>query len=364
MKITDGKQIYHILQNLNNLEISYMEYSKEPKNFVKYETYIEYFDNYVIRSHNLSRFYFPYPSTADIKIPKYVTELEEISDYTNILPGYDFSVAKQFDFPNPIRHKCNYYTVIYLMEGHGNLELDTDAFELMEGDFYLIPPGVYYALSADPESICVCLNLRHSYVSASYKSIFLEEPSIISFIEKTLENGHAMTYLAIHTSGQDSVRDLVLNIYAEYINQDKYSNSVMKNYLALLFAFILRDPHVKIDSSVKVSRTDRQYQEIVDYLKQNYRTADLASAAENINFSKQYVCRIVKEKTGDTFNTLLMNIRLDMAQQYLADTDFTLENIAYLCGFTAASHLSRVFKQRNGITPTAWRKKHQAHSKV
>ena len=359
MKITDEMQIYHILQNLNSLEISYMEYSREPKNFVKYETYIEYFDNYVIRSHNLARFYFPYSFTPDMVIPKYVTDLEEITDSANILTGYDFSVAKQFNFPNPIRHKCNYYTVIYLMEGSGSLELDTESFSLNPGDFYIVPPEVYYALFTEPESICVCLNLRHSYVSAEYKSIFLEDAAITAFITKTLESGHAMTYLAVHTSNQEPLRNLVLTLFAEYVNRDKYSNSVMKNYLSLLFAMMLRDPHVQIDSSVKVSRTDRQYQEILDYLKQNYRTADLTSAAENIHFSKQYVCRIIKEKTGDTFNTLLMNIRLDMAQQYLADTDSTLENIAYLCGFTAASHLSKVFKLRNGVTPSAWRKEHQ-----
>ena len=85
MKLIDGTQVYHILQNLNNLEISFMEYSRSQKNFLKYDTYLEFFDNYIIKSQNLSRFYFPSPMDGNITMPKYITELEEITDYFNVL---------------------------------------------------------------------------------------------------------------------------------------------------------------------------------------------------------------------------------------------------------------------------------------
>ena len=75
MKLIDGTQVYHILQNLNNLEISFMEYSRSQKNFLKYDTYLEFFDNYIIKSQNLSRFYFLSPMDGNIIFPKYITEL-------------------------------------------------------------------------------------------------------------------------------------------------------------------------------------------------------------------------------------------------------------------------------------------------
>ena len=294
---------------------------------------------------------------GNITMPKYITELEEITDYFNILSGCDFTVAKQFNFPNSLRHKCNYYAVIYLMEGKGTLEFDTELFHLRAGDFYIIPPEVYYAISVDVESLCLFLNLRRSFVISEYTNIFLGDTTLTTFISQTtLDSDDYTSYLAIHTSNHDNIRDLFLALFAEYINQDKYCNTVMKNYLSLLFATILRDQSVKIKSSVKVSRSDIKYQEILNYLTQNYQTADLASTADTIHFSKQYVCRIVKEKTGKTFNSLLMNIRLDKAAQYLNETDLTLENIGYLCGFTAASHFSKLFKQRFGCPPSAYRK--------
>ena len=356
MENINSEQVYHILQNLSNLEISYLEYSRSPKDFVEYQTYLDYFNNYIIKSHNLSRFYFPLPVTSDFVLPKYISEYDEITDHMNILPGYDFSVAKQFNFPEGIRHKCNYYTLIYLMDGQGMLYLDEGDFELKEGDFYLVPAEVYYDLIIDAESICLCFNLRRSYVSAEYKTIFQEDTRLTEFITDSLEADSSMTHLVLHTDNNEEIRELTLTIFAEYINQKKYSNNAMKSYLSLLFTFLLRSDETVIESSIKVGRTQQQYQQILDHLKQHYQTADLAEVAEAVHFSKQYVCRIVKSHSGVTFQKLLTQIRLDMVKQYLAETDLSLENIAELCGFGASSHLSKVFKNTFGEAPSVYRK--------
>lgn len=356
MRILDIQQIYNVLQNLTNLEISYLEYSRTPKDFVQYRNFLEYFNNHIIKSGNLFRFYFPTALSSDILPSSKISDLEEISDKINIVPGYDFSAVKQFNFPNALRHKCNYYTLIYLLNGNGQLILDENTFQLQSGDFYLVPPGVYYAIQPTLESLCICMNLRHPFVAAEYKNIFHDNPLITSFITHTLVPEHHMTYLALHTGENEIVRTLVLSIFTEYINQDKYSNATMKNLLSLMFAMILRNDKTTMDASIKTTRLDHQYQQIVQYLRQNYQTADLSTLSEHIHFSKQYICKIVKEKTGDTFNALLMSIRLEMVEQYLLESDLTLENISYLCGFTAPSHLSRVFKNHYGMSPSVYRK--------
>lgn len=358
METLDIQQTRNILQNLTNLEISYMEYSKSPKDFVKYQNFLEYFNNYIIKSKNLFRFYFPAALSPETLPSQKISDIGVISEAINIVPGYDFSAVKQFNFPNALRHKCNYYTLVYLYEGSGQLILDENTFQMQAGDFYLVPPGVYYAIQPTLDSLCICMNLRQSFVAAEYKNVFHENPLITSFITNSLATEHNMTYLAIHTGENEMVPTLVLAIFTEYINQDKYSNATMKNMLSLMFALILRNDKTTMDASIKATRLDQQYQQIIQYLKQNYQTADLSSLSEHIHFSKQYICKIVKEKTGDTFNTLLMNIRLEMVEQYLLESDLTLENIAYLCGFTAPSHLSKVFKNHYGMSPSSYRKKH------
>lgn len=355
------EQTRNILQNLTNLEISYIEYSKSPKDFGKYQNFLEYFNNYIIKSKKLYRFYFPADLTNEtIPSTKKISDLGEITDSMNILPGYNFSVAKYFNFPNALRHKCNYFSLIYLFEGNGELTLDKKTFQMQKGDFYLIPPAVYYAVQLTLDSLCICFNLRQSFVAAEYKNIFHEDPLITQFITSSLAPEHTMTYLLLRTTNSKMIYTLAFSIFTEYINQSKHSNNVMKNLLSLMFAIILRDDKTIMDASIKTTKLDQQYQAIINYLKQYYQTADLSSLAEYIHFSKQYICRIVKEKTGDTFNTLLIKIRLEMVEQYLLESQLTLETISDLCGFTTPSHLSRIFKKHYGMSPSQYRKEHQA----
>ena len=360
VKITNPSQIINILQNLTNLEISYLEYSRTPKDFSKYRPYLEYFNNYILRSRELFRFYFPMPMPADLSSDS-ITELDEVGEI-NIVPGYDFAVSKQFNFPNAPRHKCSYYTLVCVLKEGAELTLDKTDFRLKRGDFYLIPTGVYYAIQPDPDSICVCFNMRKSFIASQYREIFLDDPLIVNFITQSLAPEHSMTYLALHTDGNEAIFRILLTIFAEYINQDRYSNTAMKSYLTLMFTTMLRDENTTIDASVQTTRQERQYRQIVSCLKQYYQTADLSFVSDHLHFSKQYICRIVKEASGETFNTLLMKIRLEMVEQYLMDSDLTLETISCLCGFAAPSHLSKVFKKHFGISPSEYR--NLPHSKA
>ena len=357
MKYISREQIYHILQNLSNLEISYTEYTKEQINYDKYQTYFDYFNNYFIHNHNLARFYFPLPLTKDTQIYEKITEYAIIPENTNLMPDFDITMAKLFNFPDAIRHKCEYYTLIYIMSGSGVLCLDNHDFTLKEGDFYFIPCKIYHSITTQPESICICANIRRSYLHSNYKTFFQDDSRLNDFFKECLNADSNLEYFVIHTSNSEPIQNHMLDIFAEYINHDKYSNSAMKNYFSLLFANILRDPDTIIDSSIPVTYSLEQYQQIVEYIKQNYQFTNLTDVADHFHFSKQYICKIIKKASGTTFQKLLTEQRLEIVKKYLQDTSLPIETIAELCGFSTSAHLSRTFKNTFHITPSAYRTK-------
>lgn len=355
MKITDLDQIHHILNNLSNLESSFMDYSVHAKNFSKYQTYFKFMDNYTIRTHNLWRFYFCFPPNIQDSNVVSVTENDILSENTSIQPGMDFIAGKLFNFPDGPMHKCNYYTFIYTMEGSGQLSLKDTEFSLNPGDFYLIPPMVDYALKIEPESIVLFFNLRISFIQSNYRMIFMDDQRLTNFITETLKEEHTMTHLCFHSNNDKQIQDLALQILLEYINQEKLCKNAMMHYLCLLFTTLYRE-NAQITSSQKVSRTVQHYQQILDHLNQNYQTADLASTADALHFSKQYICRIIRDASGMTFNSLLMKIRLELVRSYLLQSDLSIEKITEFCGFSTPSHLSRSFKQLYGMSPSEYKK--------
>ncbi|MCG6944428.1 MAG: AraC family transcriptional regulator [Deltaproteobacteria bacterium] len=61
------------------------------------------------------------------------------------------------------------------------------------------------------------------------------------------------------------------------------------------------------------------------------------------------------QSAATTFSTLLNDVRLDLAQQYVRDQDISMTEIAFLLGFSESSAFSRAFKRWLGVTPSEYR---------
>lgn len=82
----------------------------------------------------------------------------------------------------------------------------------------------------------------------------------------------------------------------------------------------------------------------------------LSQVAEAFFLSESALSKQISGMTGTSFSKLLSSIRVEKASDYLIYTDLTLDEIAKLCGFVDASHVSKHFAQRVGITPMQYRK--------
>lgn len=62
-----------------------------------------------------------------------------------------------------------------------------------------------------------------------------------------------------------------------------------------------------------------------------------------------------------TFRMWLADIRFQAAKNLMLERpDYSNDVISVECGFSARSYLYRVFKEKEGCTPTAWRDKNIA----
>jgi AraC-like DNA-binding protein len=77
----------------------------------------------------------------------------------------------------------------------------------------------------------------------------------------------------------------------------------------------------------------------------------LQEVADIANLSKEAFCRFFKERTGKTFTEFLSQVRIHQACQLLQDSDITISQIAFQCGFQNLSYFNRTFKKYQGETP-------------
>ncbi len=81
--------------------------------------------------------------------------------------------------------------------------------------------------------------------------------------------------------------------------------------------------------------------------------------AQVANLSPRHFARAFRRETGQTPHRWLMNHRLERAKHLLATSDLSIIEVANTCGFAGQTHLTKLLKQRLGMTPLRWRNEHK-----
>lgn len=82
----------------------------------------------------------------------------------------------------------------------------------------------------------------------------------------------------------------------------------------------------------------------------------LAEVAKACDLPVNRFVRLFRQTTGMPPHRWLRSYRVERAKELLRDSNLSLAQIAYTCGFADQSHFTRVFGLWAGATPGAWRR--------
>lgn len=97
---------------------------------------------------------------------------------------------------------------------------------------------------------------------------------------------------------------------------------------------------------------------IKEYVEKNY-ASDITSKsiAELFFVNQSYMAREFKKAHGCTVTDFILSVRIENAKKLLLDTNATVRSIALNTGFSDSNYFTRVFKSREGISPTEFVKR-------
>lgn len=113
-----------------------------------------------------------------------------------------------------------------------------------------------------------------------------------------------------------------------------------------------------VESSV--SQKEAHVENILKYININKsKTITLDEIANAVYLNKSYICHCFKEVTGLTINRYIAKRRVESAKEMLRMTNKPIGIIAMEVGLSNTSQFSRLFKDHEGFSPYAYRKKHR-----
>jgi AraC family transcriptional regulator len=141
---------------------------------------------------------------------------------------------------------------------------------------------------------------------------------------------------------------LVARLRREFAVADAASMLAIEGIVMELLASGLRGRERSAPSRMEEAR---------EYLRAHAAgSVTLESAADANGIHPVYLSRSFRQAFGCTVGEYLRDCRLQRALRMIGQTELTLGEIAAECGFADQAHLTRLFRARTGMTPSAYRR--------
>ncbi len=229
---------------------------------------------------------------------------------------------------------------------------------LHEGEILFHKPGEFHTHAADGKNAPNVFIL--SFVCKSESMSFFENKKLllpqhlVKFIHLILEEGRRT--FDIPYSSPDLKKMNLLK------SPTLGGEQLIKNYLEILLINLLREQtETERGNSVFLAPEDlsaRPVDDVVAILKENiYSELTIDDICARTNYSKSYLFRLFKAKTGKTIISYFTELKISRAKQLLRENELSVREIAERLAFAAPDYFTKTFKRITGMTPLAYKKR-------
>ena len=226
------------------------------------------------------------------------------------------------------RHTHPCYELVYYLEGTGTSGIDKTQYHFEKDTFALVKPNTIHSESSDNNS------------KVFFIGFTTDEP---------LTEG-------MYYNNTTPIRELMEEIEREMENKKPYYKRMLNLLVDKIVLYLLRYP-------VNDAKEKANFEDILTYIKMNAnKNVSVQQMAFNLGYSYDYFRQLFVEKTGMSAKKYLTNLKITNAKEYLLNTDYSVNKIARITGFSSPSHLCTVFKEHIDLTPNEYRQQQRDNS--
>ncbi len=173
---------------------------------------------------------------------------------------------------------------------------------------------------------------------------------------------------ALHLSPKEEkqIESIVESIDIEYQNnQDEFSKDIIISQLSTLLKYANRFYERQFLNRKELSNDllEQFNQRLSAYFDsgqlQENGIPSIEQMADQLSVSQRYLSDTLKKETGKTSTEHLQLYLIDEAKNILLNPNKTISEVAYELGFEYPPYFSRLFKKKEGISPTEYREKYK-----
>lgn len=241
------------------------------------------------------------------------------------------------------------YELTYIIKGKGFRLIGNSYEEYTDGDLILLGPNLPHTWSGELNyefaSEAIVIQFSREFIQPFLN---LKESVLIN---KLLENSNRG--LSFHDTNKEVITKIIDLV------EIKGFDRILKllSALELLSATEIRTLASNSFHNIVSKESEIRINKVCLFIQNNFsEKISLKQIADLIYTTESNFCKFFKKATGKTYSDYLNEIRINEASRLLLQSEKTINQIAFECGFDTLSYFNRVFLRKKKMTPSLFRK--------
>jgi AraC-like DNA-binding protein len=248
------------------------------------------------------------------------------------------------------------YEFDFYLDGERDMYIDGKFYKISKGCLVFKKPGQQVTSSGDYNMYM--LTLDFSLKSDSLPNTYLR--SSLSAQQEIYDNKFLNVipdvFYPFHKDEIESIyKKLCAVSFPNTINESE-QNTLLCRLIFLILSDVFKNNKNKIK---KVSYVE----EICNYINLNYsKDISVSQIANDFSLNKNHLIRLFKKEIMITPNQYIMNTRLFYSRLMLIQTELSIKDIGFSCGFNTTSYFIKCFKDKYGVSPLTYKTEYFAEN--
>lgn len=245
----------------------------------------------------------------------------------------------------------------YIEKGTSIIRTLTQEYTIHQGDGFFINTNIVDTkLNGNPGKTTIEVNhiFHPIFIGGHFGSLITSK-----YLNPVLQNQNLSVYVIRRGTKETNT---ILNNLAllKDLNGKENQEIAIRNLLSETWILLLAELKKNFISTqdFNIEKQD-QIKSMLFFIHKNYNEKiTLAEIAKNASISTRKANRLFQEVIHQTPFEYLMHYRLNRTRELLENTDLSITEISYQCGFTDSTYMGKQFKKIYNETPTEYRKKY------
>ena len=288
-----------------------------------------------------------------MKITK-VENLRTISSDSVNYTAESSDFAKNFLFylisTGHFRTSKNYYTnrydndfssflLLYIIKGKIRLHVDKNSYTALENQILMVD----------------CYHKHHyeALCESEFYYIHFDGSNSRDFAEEILRNKSPVFTTPYFDKQVAVIKRIISSLSGENMPDESWVSVDIHTILVELCKDLTSNYKIKYSKYVQHS---------VQYIHNNYMNRiKIDDISKAIGLSPQHLNRLFKNETGTSPYRYLLSYRMSYSIKLLIYTDYNIDEISFLIGFSSGFNYMNAFKKLHKVTPSEYRKLHKSY---